>query len=290
MFVTGFNVLLVDDEPDVLTISRIALRNIKVYGLPLKIHAAQSKAEAIELLSDSLKAPLTGVSPVAIALIDVIMENDQAGLELCRYMREDLKNQTTQIYIRTGQPGVAPEREVIDRYDINGYLAKVEATEDKLYSLVKGAIRQAYFSSITLMYSNMLHALIPLSDFRIKMVRYLQAAAAPSENGAGAAAPDAGYQFAYIFNGQMIAGTAGLEAPEALQLAGRLDQEQGMVLSADGDKYVVSDTTALLKIAPSPINAEVAYVFRGPVPPPDFMALSMHAFVRAFAELWKRAT
>jgi hypothetical protein len=40
----------------------------------------------------------------------------------------------TTIYVRTGQPGLAPERDVIDRYDINGYFSKAETTEDKLYS------------------------------------------------------------------------------------------------------------------------------------------------------------
>jgi|SRR5579871_3729653 len=287
MFVSQFIVLLVDDEPDVLAISRIALRNLKVYGLPLKIYTAESKAAAIELLNGPLAVPVTGVSPVSVALVDVIMENDQAGLELCRYIREDLKDRTTQLYVRTGQPGVAPEREVIDRYDINGYVAKSEATEEKLYSLVKGAIRQSYFTSVTLMYSNMLHALIPLSDFRVKMVRHLQALAA-----AGAVGEDAAqsYQFAFIFDKRVIAATPDLSAEDALALEATLDKEPGAAMSADGDKYVVGDGVALLKIAPSAVNTELSYVLRSPVAPPEFMALSMHAFNRAFAELWKRAT
>src|SRR5262249_22601355 len=61
---------------------------------------------------------------------------------------ETQRNRLTQIYIRTGQPGIAPERDVIDRYDINGYFTKVEATEDKLYSLVKAGIRQFDFASM----------------------------------------------------------------------------------------------------------------------------------------------
>jgi CheY-like chemotaxis protein len=288
LLVSEFIVLLVDDEPDVLAISRIALRNIKVYGLPLRIFTAASKAEAVDLLQGPLASPVTGVSPVSVALIDVIMENDQAGLQLCRFIREDLKNQSTQLYIRTGQPGVAPEREVIDRYDINGYLAKVEATEDKLYSLVKGAIRQAYFTSMTLMYSNMLHALIPLSDFRVKMVRQLEAiaaAAAPSGDH-----PEQSYQFAFIIDGRVMAATPDLPKDKALALLESLDEQPGTPLSADGDKYVVAEGAALLKIMPSTVNANLAYVLDSPTAPPEFMALTMHAFNRAFAELWRRAT
>jgi hypothetical protein len=76
------------------------------------------------------------------------MENDKAGLELCNYIRNDTGNKLTQIFIRTGQPGLAPERDIVDKYDINGYFTKVEATEDKLYSLIKSAVRQ-YLSSGT---------------------------------------------------------------------------------------------------------------------------------------------
>jgi hypothetical protein len=57
----------------------------------------------------------------------------------------------TTIYVRTGQPGLAPERDVIDRYDINGYFSKAETTEDKLYSLVKAGIRQFDFASMTVL-------------------------------------------------------------------------------------------------------------------------------------------
>ena len=79
------------------------------------------------------------------------MESDTAGLELCEYIREKQQNRLTQFYIRTGQPGIAPEREVIDRYDINGYFTKVELTEDKLYSLVKaGGYGGFDFSNIAL--------------------------------------------------------------------------------------------------------------------------------------------
>ena len=47
MFFKEWVVLLVDDEPDVLSVSKLAMRAIKVYDLPLKIYTAASKAEAI---------------------------------------------------------------------------------------------------------------------------------------------------------------------------------------------------------------------------------------------------
>jgi CheY-like chemotaxis protein len=140
MFMKHWNVLVVDDEPDVLAVSRLAMRDIEVDGTPIRLHTAASKREAIALLDTTLA---TGSGPsLAVAFIDVVMETEQAGLELCQYIRETQRNSLTQLYIRTGQPGVAPERSVIDRYDINGYFTKAETTEDKLYSLVKAGVRQ----------------------------------------------------------------------------------------------------------------------------------------------------
>src|ERR671926_113100 len=117
MFTKEWPILIVDDDPDVLAISELALRNVTVDGAALKIHRASSKAEAIGLL-DSQLASQSGTT-LAVALIDVVMETDDAGLQLCDYIRSTLKNRATQLYIRTGQPGVAPERAVIDRHDIN---------------------------------------------------------------------------------------------------------------------------------------------------------------------------
>jgi len=141
MFFHYWDVLVVDDEPDVLTVTKLALRDMHVYGLPLRIHTVSSKAEAVDFLH-GMKIPGAPETTVAVALVDVVMETDRAGLELCEFIRKDLGNQYMQVFIRTGQPGVAPERTVIDTYDISGYFTKVEATEQKLYTMVKTGIRQ----------------------------------------------------------------------------------------------------------------------------------------------------
>ncbi|MEZ4464975.1 MAG: response regulator [bacterium] len=133
----SFNVLLVDDEPDVLAVSKLAIRRMQLYGLPIRVLTAGGRREALELLRTHPEG-----SNIALAIIDVVMETEHAGLELCGDIRGALDNQVMPLIIRTGQAGKAPEREVIDRYEITGYINKVEATEGRLYSLIKGAIRQ----------------------------------------------------------------------------------------------------------------------------------------------------
>ena len=125
-----WEVLLVDDEEDVLAISKIAVKGLECYGIPIKVHTCTSKKEAIEFLKKD--SELAYNTDIAVAIIDVVMETDEAGLELCEYIRKDLDNWATQLVVRTGQAGKYPERGVIDRYEINGYLAKVDATETRL--------------------------------------------------------------------------------------------------------------------------------------------------------------
>lgn len=148
-FMKQFNVLAVDDEPDVLAIMKMALRNVTVWGVPINLITAGSKAEAIEILNH-----YAGIGSVqqqlSVVFLDVVMETDSAGLEVADYIRNTQGNFVTQVYVITGQPGVAPEREVIDRYDISGYLSKSQMDETKLYSMVRSGIREANLVSATM--------------------------------------------------------------------------------------------------------------------------------------------
>ncbi len=128
-----WKILLVDDEPDILAVTRLALKNFKFLGRTLHFLEAQSAAEARRVLQQE--------NEIAIALIDVVMESDDAGLELVNHIRNDLNNSLIRLIIRTGQPGAAPERGVVDRYDIDDYKEKTELTAMKLYTTVRTALK-----------------------------------------------------------------------------------------------------------------------------------------------------
>ncbi|MEO0803535.1 MAG: diguanylate cyclase [Cyanobacteria bacterium J06642_2] len=129
----SWKVLVVDDEEQVHAVTRLALKNFKFEDRPLEIISAYSKREAEEILD---------VHPdTAVLLLDVVMETDRAGLELVQYIRESLQNLFVRIILRTGQPGAAPEKLVIEGYDINDYKTKTELTQEKLVSSMVTAIR-----------------------------------------------------------------------------------------------------------------------------------------------------
>ncbi|MEH6627839.1 MAG: DUF3369 domain-containing protein [Motiliproteus sp.] len=129
----AWKVLVVDDENDVRAITRLNLRDFQFAGFGLQIIEASSAAQAQKLL-DSHR-------DIALMLVDVVMETDDAGLKLVKYIRETQGNLLSRIIIRTGQPGIAPERYVIDNFDIDGYVCKTDLTVQRLYTTVRSAIK-----------------------------------------------------------------------------------------------------------------------------------------------------
>lgn len=126
-------ILVVDDDPDILAITKLVLGRWDVAGRPLAMVTAKSAAEAREILAVR--------SDFALALLDVVMETDHAGLELVQHIREVLGNSAIRIVLRTGQPGQAPESDVVAQYDIDGYLAKTGTTSQHLRTVVTTALR-----------------------------------------------------------------------------------------------------------------------------------------------------
>jgi len=280
-----WDILLVDDEPDVLSVSKLAMRDFEVYGRPLKLHTAASKAEALEILSKETK----WLSTLAVAFIDVVMETDTAGLELCQYIREDLNNSITQLFIRTGQPGIAPERTVIDRYDINGYFTKAEATEDKLYSLVKSGVRQ--FLSIRKMQGalRMLDDLITAGDSRQKLAESFERMIQGFSPQKTVSGNDIGAYLA-VEGQAVVTSELAWDEKTAMELKDKLDKLEGTALGPDGDKYVRDERNNLLiKVTSKPSQPEMFSLLRTPFPVPDNVIDNQYFFLKSFAKLWARA-
>lgn len=130
----GWQILVVDDEPEVHAVTRLALRRFRFEGRPLIVHTASSAEEGLAIahrLGDEL----------ALAIIDVVMETEQAGLDLVRAIRHEVGNTTTRLVLRTGQPGCAPESDVVRDFDINDYKEKTELTAQKFHTMMYGGLR-----------------------------------------------------------------------------------------------------------------------------------------------------
>jgi CheY-like chemotaxis protein len=170
-------ILVVDDEPDVAVVTRMSLRGMRHGGRPVELVEATSGAAGVEAMRND--------PGIAVILLDVVMETDTAGLDACRAIREELGNRFVRILLRTGQPGVAPERATIDDYDVDGYLPKAELNTNRLYAAVRTALK-AYDELVDLERHRRVLALLnetavslhPYEPLRLMLERILGAAAA----------------------------------------------------------------------------------------------------------------
>ncbi|WP_031479340.1 response regulator [Maridesulfovibrio frigidus] len=129
----SWKILIVDDEKDVHSTTRLVLDDVSFEGGKLEFISAYTGEEALEIMRTH--------SDIAVILLDVVMETTHAGLDVARIIREEMGNKMVRIILRTGQPGQAPERKVIIEYDINDYKHKGELTAQRLFTSVFSALR-----------------------------------------------------------------------------------------------------------------------------------------------------
>lgn len=128
-----WKIMLVDDDVEVHQATRLVLKNFTFDHRPLTFISAHSSLEAQEAIANH--------PDTAVMLLDVVMETNNAGLDLVKYIRKQLNNSLVRIILKTGYPGEAPENSVIIDYDINDYKTKVEMTQQKLITTIISALR-----------------------------------------------------------------------------------------------------------------------------------------------------
>lgn len=135
---SSWKVLIVDDEIEIHDITKLALKEFIFENKSITFFSAYSGKEAKEIIKNN--------DDIALILLDVVMETEEAGLAVVKYIRDILNNKIVRIILRTGQPGQIPEDVVIVNYDINDYKSKTELTNKKLFTTVVTALRS--FSSL----------------------------------------------------------------------------------------------------------------------------------------------
>lgn len=130
---SSWKILVVDDEPEVHAVTKLALSDFVFQEKDLEFISAHSGAEAKKMFLEH--------DDIAVVLLDVVMETDDAGLRVAEFIRNEAHNHFTRIILRTGQPGQAPEKDVIVNYDINDYKSKTELTAQKLFTVVIATLR-----------------------------------------------------------------------------------------------------------------------------------------------------
>lgn len=128
-----WSILIVDDDPLVHTISSITLQDLQFQGRGLCIASDYSAKDAALRLAQ--------LHDFALVWLDVMMESDEAGLDLVPLLRAQAHNQALQIIIRTGQSGTISEWRAVQDYDINAYVEKSSCDALRLRSMTVCALR-----------------------------------------------------------------------------------------------------------------------------------------------------
>lgn len=128
-----YKILIADDDEEVHKVSNLILRDFEFEGRNIDILHSYTGQETLEICQAN--------PDIAILFLDVVMESNHSGLHVVKTLREDFENNIIRIILRTGQPGQAPEDEVIKKYDINDYRLKTELTMKRLNTTLYTALR-----------------------------------------------------------------------------------------------------------------------------------------------------
>jgi len=131
-----WKVMIVDDEQEIHDVTQIALDGFIFHNKPISFISAYSGEEAKLLLKEH--------PDISVIFLDVVMEENDTGLQVVKYIRDTLHNYLVRIILRTGQPGEAPEEKTIINYDINDYKHKAELTRRKLFVTTIAGLRAYY--------------------------------------------------------------------------------------------------------------------------------------------------
>ncbi|MBY0572970.1 MAG: hypothetical protein K2P84_04770 [Undibacterium sp.] len=122
-----WKVLIADDDSNVHDTTVLALSGVKIHGRPLEFMHAYSAREAKNIAAQT--------PDIALILLDVVMETEDAGLKLVHVLRQDLSLKDLRIVLRTGQPGYAKDS-IMSNYAVDGYATKSKLTRAILISML----------------------------------------------------------------------------------------------------------------------------------------------------------
>jgi response regulator RpfG family c-di-GMP phosphodiesterase len=128
-----WKVIIADDDIDIHLTTKLVLKDFEFRGRGIEFLDAYDGDATCELIRTN--------PDTAVLLLDVVMESTDAGLNAVRQIRDEIGNHMVRIILRTGQPGHAPERDVVLKYHINDYKAKSELTADQLFTSLVSALR-----------------------------------------------------------------------------------------------------------------------------------------------------
>ncbi len=129
-----WKILVVDDDPSVLELTEIMLKNLKLLDQGIEILSTDTTEAAKQAMKDN--------TDIALIILDIVMETTESGFEFIDYVRNTLENNTARIIVRTGESfkGWSPSK-VAKHYGIHDYLEKMDLTKERFVTVITCALR-----------------------------------------------------------------------------------------------------------------------------------------------------
>jgi len=114
---SAWNVLVVDDDRDIHAVTKLCLSHTVIANRILNLIDAYSGRDAIDVLKAN--------DNIDLILLDVVMETQDAGLEVARWLHEDVPSKRKpKIILRTGQPGFHQIADITQNRHVDAVLQK----------------------------------------------------------------------------------------------------------------------------------------------------------------------
>lgn len=128
-----WKILIADDDNFIHRMIKEMNQDIKFENKRIEFYSAYTSQEAIDILEEN--------QDMALVLIDVFLEEQNSGLRLVEYIREEIKNSDIRIVLMTGKGSMILQEKAILNYDINGYENKSELFSKKMNTVILSTLR-----------------------------------------------------------------------------------------------------------------------------------------------------
>ncbi len=129
-----WKMLIVDDEKDIHKIIKMIFDNLLIDDCKMEILSAFNVDEAIKILSEN--------NDVAVAVVDIVMETEEAGIKCVERIRSELKNHKIRLILKTGYPNQKPGPDFIKKYDISMFKQETELTTQVVSEMIQTTVRE----------------------------------------------------------------------------------------------------------------------------------------------------
>lgn len=126
-----WQILLVDDEPDMHAITTLTLSELRWGGRGLAFSSAYTISEAKELLAKNTYAAM---------LVDVQIDGEDAAQLLTEYLRREVGEPATRVIVRSGDHNYSPAWLRDPAMDVAAFVDKSLGTVERLRSTLTEAL------------------------------------------------------------------------------------------------------------------------------------------------------